>query len=174
MKRSREILIVCHCLLNCNAKVFPLADTGGVYRDALQAYIERGTGLLQLPCPETCYLGLNRWGMSKEQYDHRNYRSFCKQLLEPTMMQLEAFRAAGYQIVAVAGVNGSPNCGVETTCTGFSGGEICLETDIDKQCQQLEMVPGPGLFMEILAGLLDDIGLNCPFISLVDEISVHN
>ena len=35
MERSRKVMIVCHCQLNANAKIYPLALTGGVYRDFL-------------------------------------------------------------------------------------------------------------------------------------------
>ena len=39
MHRSKKIVIVCHCLLNANAKVYPLAQCGGVYSEVLAGSI---------------------------------------------------------------------------------------------------------------------------------------
>jgi predicted secreted protein len=109
MKRSRKILMVCHCLLNANTKIYPLALTGGVYHDFLEAYIRNGIGIFQLPCSEFSSLGVNRWGMTREQYDHPNFRSHCKEILEHPVNQIEALFQANYEITGVLGVDGSPN-----------------------------------------------------------------
>jgi predicted secreted protein len=169
MKRSRRILIVCHCLLNANAKIYPLAVTGGVYKDVLAPYIENGTGLLQLPCPELSYLGANRWGMTKEQYDHPNFRSHCREILKTAADQAEAFIQAGYEITGVMGMDGSPNCGVNRTCKGFTGGEICSQSDISEQMKRLAFVSGKGVFMEILTDMLISRNIRTQFFAVNEE-----
>lgn len=156
MNRSKKIIVICHCLLNANAKIYPLASCSGVYQDVLKKYIEGGYGIVQLPCPETGYLGLNRWGMSREQYDHPHFREYCRKILKPTLYQLKAFVDAGYEISGVIGMNGSPNCGVTQTCIGFTGGEICAQTDIKKQQQNLSFTSGKGVFFRILEKMLTD------------------
>jgi predicted secreted protein len=87
MKRSRKILIVCHCLLNANSKVYPLASAPGVYLDAMRKPMEEGFGLFLLPCPEAGHLGMSRWGMTREQYDHANFRAHCRTILSPAVEQ---------------------------------------------------------------------------------------
>ena len=57
MKRSRRILVVCHCLFNANSKVYPLARAQGVYREVVEPYPDQGVGFVQLPCPELTRLG---------------------------------------------------------------------------------------------------------------------
>ncbi|TKB27556.1 hypothetical protein FCL47_05330 [Desulfopila sp. IMCC35006] len=168
MKRSKKILILCHCLLNANAKIFPLATCGGVYRQVTQKYIEDGVGLIQLPCPETGYLGLNRWGMTRDQYDHLHFREFCREILKPIMYQIKAYVAAEYEIIGVIGMDGSPNCGISRTCTGFIGGEICSQVDIARQQELLVDASGPGVFMEIFAEMLASEKISLRF-SAVDE-----
>ena len=168
MKRGNKIYIVCHCLLNSNAKIYPLADTKGVYVNDLKHLFENGTGLVQLPCPETCYLGMNRWGMTREQYAHKAFRDFCRTLLYPTMLQISAFVQAGYTISGVAGMDGSPNCGINQTCIGYQGGEICPEFALGG-CSDLKMVSGRGVFMEIFEELLREEGVVTPFVSLHQE-----
>lgn len=119
MRRSKKILVTCHCLLNANAKVYPLARFGGVVTDAMGQFIDSGCGLFQLPCPELSYLGINRWGMTKEQYDHPNFRIHCQDILKFPVLELSALAQAGYELVGILGMDGSPNCGVNLTCKGY-------------------------------------------------------
>ena len=168
MKRGKNVFIICHCLLNSNAKIYPLADTKGVYKDELAPLIQKGVGLVQLPCPETCYLGMKRWGMTKEQYDHQAFRDFCKMILYPVLLQISAFAKAGYSISGVAGMDGSPNCGIAKTCIGYRGGEIC--SNREKHIGgDLAIVPGRGVFMEVFEELLRAEGIAPPFVSLHQE-----
>lgn len=168
MKRSKKILIVCHCLLNSNAKITPLAAEGGVYVDALRPYVENGVGLVQLPCPETCALGMKRWGMTREQYDTPGFREHCSRILYPSMLQIQAFAEAGYTLLGVAGTDGSPNCGIEKTCSGYYGGNVTVES-VTAQCAQAGPMDGMGVFMTILQDELKAVGLDLPFISLTAE-----
>jgi predicted secreted protein len=173
MKRSGKILVVCHCLLNSNAKVHPLAKVGGAHTNVLKHYIEAGVGLLQLPCPELSYLGANRWGMTREQYDHPNFRSHCESILTPTVNQMEAFVQAGYEIMGIMGMDGSPNCGVNRTCLGYMGGEIAHLGGLAGQSSTLRMAPGAGVFMEVFRTVLEKRGLKIPF-QAVDEENPAN
>jgi predicted secreted protein len=170
MLRSKTILIVCHCLLNANAKVYPLARCGGVYLDVLRDSIENGTGLFQLPCPENGYLGLNRWGMTREQYEHRHFREYCRNILSPSIDQIAAFVKSGYQITGVIGMDGSPNCGINRTCTGFCGGEISFQGNVEKQRERLKMESGRGVFMEIFSAMLAEAGIFPQFQGIDEEM----
>jgi len=175
MKRSRKLLIVCHCLLNANAKIYPLALTGGVYREVLEAYIQKGRGIFQLPCPELSYLGVNRWGMTREQYDHPNFRAHCKEILKHPVNQIETLCQEDYEIEGVLGMDGSPNCGVNLTCEGFSGGEIRSQSDIASQIQKQRSVHGQGIFMGILADMLQSRNIFTDFFAVSEKIhSDHN
>ncbi len=159
MNRSKKILITCHCVLNANAKVCPLAQVGGVFSDAVSSYIEAGCGLFQLPCPELSYLGMNRWGMTKEQYDHPNFRIHCREILKYPLIQVQAFAQAGYELVGILGMDGSPNCGVTSTCEGYEGGELCSPERLAGQIRSLCFIPGKGVFMEELTEMLGQAGL---------------
>lgn len=158
--------MVCHCLLNPNAKVYPLADDYRVYAAELEPFIRAGVGLVQLPCPEVSYLGLNRWGMTKEQYDHPNFHRHCVEILRPFIDQIEAFSQAGYEIAGVFGMDGSPNCGINKTCIGFSGGGICSQSDIPGQAKRLKSVAGKGVFMDVLLHLLLERNISTRFYAM--------
>jgi predicted secreted protein len=169
MERGKRILVACHCLLNANAKVFPLARYPGAFLPALRPFLEDGTGIVQLPCPETVYLGMARFGMTREQYDHPRFRAACREMLGPQVDQLSAFVAAGYAVTAVVGMDGSPSCGVFRTCLGYRGGEPgAPESDLPGQIAAGRIAPGTGVFMEELRAMLADRGLHVPF-AAVDE-----
>ncbi|NLI82230.1 MAG: hypothetical protein GX443_11190 [Deltaproteobacteria bacterium] len=169
MKRARKILVVVHCILNANAKVYPLAKVRGVHKEVVKEHLDAGLGLIQLPCPELTYLGTNRWGMTREQYDHSNFRSHCEAILRAAVTEMEAFIRGGYEIVGILGMDGSPNCGVHRTCMGYTGGEIGTGEGIRRQLSQLVMVESQGVFMEVLATLLKGRGIHIPFLAVDEE-----
>lgn len=167
--RGRAVAVVAHCHLNVNTKVQGLADYAGVRRDVIEPLIQRGVGIVQLPCPEATYLGMRRWGMTREQYDVASYRRHCEALLGPTVDTLLALHDDGCVIEAVIGVDGSPSCGIGRTCIGYAGGEIAAlaETGIPAT----EKAAMPGVFMEVFQALLDEVGLDVEFRGVVESAS---
>lgn len=169
MNRSRRVRVVCHCLLNANTKIHPLARTGGAYREVIAPFLENGEGLIQLPCPELSYLGMRRWGMTKEQYDIPAFRAHCRTLLAPVIEQIRLLVDDGCAIEGVVGMDGSPNCGVKKTCTGFTGGEIASGAGVASQMANLALVDGMGVFFEELKAMLALSGI-APAFDAVDEV----
>ncbi len=169
MNRSRKVVVLCHCLLNANVKVRPLATYAGALDLIVSQFAAKGVGLFQLPCPETSFLGLLRWGMTSEQYDHPAFRRHCREILRPSLDQLEALHRDGCSLVGLVGVDGSPSCGMFKTCTGFRGGEVsAAETDIRAQVADLSTCPRPGVFMQEFLGMLEERAISIPLWA-VDE-----
>ncbi|MCA1985516.1 MAG: hypothetical protein LDL27_03460 [Desulfovibrio sp.] len=168
MHRGRCVLVVCHCLLNTNAKVAPLATAPGALLGVLEPFLRDGVGLMQLPCPETAYLGCNRWGMTREQYDHPAYRRACAGMVQPVVDQLQALVRDGCTVLAVLGVDGSPSCGVFQTCEGYGGGEIADPQIRAQAAHAARLVPGRGVFLDVLHAMLAEAGIIPPYWA-VDE-----
>jgi predicted secreted protein len=168
VNRSKKIIVVAHCILNANAKVGPLAMYPGVLRAVMDQFIDDGTGIVQLPCPESSYLGINRWGMCREQYDHPNFRRHCRNILIPTVDQLETFVAAGYEICGVIGADGSPNCGVTKTPSGLVGGVISDVTVVEDQLKKFRYTDQSGVFFTELKTMLSHRKIFVNFMA-VDE-----
>jgi predicted secreted protein len=61
MKRDKNIVVVCHCILNCNSKVEGLSEYRGAV-DFTKKLVDSGIGIIQLPCPEMILYGIKRWG----------------------------------------------------------------------------------------------------------------
>lgn len=125
------VTVVAHCLLN------PLTRVKGLHTISFQA---EGP-LIQLPCPETLYMGLDRWAVTRNQMDVPEFRRFCRSLIVHYADLLEMLAKKGYRI-RILGVAGSPSCGVCTTSSGYTGGRV-------RECEHAH-VAGRGIFMEEL------------------------
>lgn len=161
MNRGKKIIIVSNCLLNANAKIRPYAFYPGVNNQVIEPLLAKGAGIIQLPCPETGYLGMRRWGVTREQLDTLSYREHCAAILKAPLLEMLAYDDVGYELECVLGVNGSPSCGVDMTCAGYTGGEIPADgEELARHRKNLRMIPVQGIFMEVLSDLLKTHGLS--------------
>jgi predicted secreted protein len=113
MKRSKRIVMVSHCILNQNSVVKPLARAKGAFPIS-KMILEEGVGIIQLPCPEFKYLGLDRKPMSKEEYDSKDYRNLCRKLFNSICEDLQKYIESGYDFIGIVGINHSPTCSISS------------------------------------------------------------
>lgn len=137
----QEIQVISHCLTNPSVRLKglkprPLPVLSG--------------NIIQLPCPEAAYFGLNRWEVTREQLDMPNYRRFCRRIFQITADIIQLLYRQGHEIKLI-GTAGSPSCGAKTTSSGFKGG-ILREADHIHQ-------PGTGVFFEEIIKELDQRGI---------------
>lgn len=71
---------------------------------------KNGWGIVQLPCPELFFLGLDRPPMTVAGYDIPEFHENNRRLLEPVVQQLKVYQDHGYEIVGGIGISGSPSC----------------------------------------------------------------
>ena len=136
-----EITVAAHCLLNPNTRV-----------KGLRPVEFRPEGpLIQLPCPEALYLGLDRWASTRNQLDVPEFRRFCRSLITQYADLLEMLARQGKRI-KIVGLAGSPSCGVDTTSLGYAGGRV--------RESEHEHVSGKGVFMEELMAELERRGIS--------------
>ena len=156
-KRSKKVLLVAHCILNQNAKIDRCAYYPGIMREVAEALIEAGVGIIQMPCPELIYLGLDRQAdreapTSVESEDTRvagrmaeeGGLACCRLFATALVNQVQAYQKFGFEVLGIVGINGSPTCGVET---GWRN---------DQEVQ------GPGIFVQILREELGRQGISLP------------
>ncbi|MCF4151256.1 2-thiouracil desulfurase family protein [Dethiosulfovibrio sp. F2B] len=169
MNRSRRYVLISHCLLNVNAKV----DGYGLYPGALEPLvlplIKSGIGIFQLPCPEATFAGARRWGMTVEQYDIPAYRRHSRWLLEQVVDQVEDDLANGVSVLGVVGVDGSPSCGVDCTCYGYTGGMIGGGDAVARSVESGRMGSGQGVFMKVLSDMFKERDIALPFAAVDEE-----
>jgi predicted secreted protein len=156
-KRSKKIILVAHCIFNQNSKLDRCAHYPGAVTNITCRLIESGIGIVQLPCPEMLFLGLDRHAdlssiLTVEQEDTRigwlmsapGGQEFCRALTEDVLRQVLDYRKHGFEVVGLLGVNGSPTCGVETNWS----------EDIEPA--------GPGVFIHQLQELLTQNNITLP------------
>lgn len=170
-RKPRAVIVACHCVLNPSAKVYSLATQAltretALRKRALSAFMEQEIDILQLPCPEFTLYGPLRWGHVREQFDNTFFRSHCRKILEPMVEQIAEYAAHPelFALLGILGVDGSPSCGVNKTCSGDWGGEWGDGSAAPpKPAFETE---GQGVFMEEFLRLLAEKGLTLPVYSL--------
>jgi predicted secreted protein len=110
LDRSKKIVVLSHCLLNQNTVIAEEARAMGAIPSVVSWALEKGYGMVQLPCPEFTYLGINRPPMTYEEYDTAEYRQHCREILLPVVRQLQEYGENGYEIVGTVGIGRSPSC----------------------------------------------------------------
>jgi predicted secreted protein len=164
-QRSRKIVVVSHCILNQNAKVYGLARFAGVVTPLVDFVVKEGLGIFQMPCPETTYLGIRRWSMVKEQYDTPAYRDHCRRLANQVINETEDYERSGYKVVAVIGADGSPTCGVNKTVSQPLGPWGGIRKNVH---QRSEMAKAKGVFIETLESEAKKRGIDYVFTGVSD------
>lgn len=142
LKASQEVSVVSHCLLNPMTRV----------RGLKPVCFSPAGPVIQLPCPEALYLGLERWAVTKNQLDVPEFRRFCRALIMPYADLLEMLAGQGVRL-RIVGVAKSPSCGVATTSSGYMGGRVCEQAHAH--------VAGRGVFMEELLAEMERRGVHC-------------
>jgi len=155
--RSKRVVVVAHCLLDVNTRLHGIARWHGAHPSVLTDALERGVGLIQLPCPEAGLLGMKRWAAGREQYDTAGFRRWSRRALKPTVDTIQELVRDGVVIERVVGVAGSPSCGALVTSEGFEGGLIDAPASSER-------VTGSGVFLEVFRAMLSERDIHPEFL----------
>lgn len=141
--RSKKVIFLAHCLLNQNAISDGTAVCPAAFGELIQLLLDHEVGVVQMPCPELCCLGLDRGDVHgadrpvveentriRRAMEKDGPRQKREALADLVSEQVQEYRRHGFQVLGIVGANRSPNCGVETT------------SDFDRE------VEGRGAFME--------------------------
>lgn len=170
MNRSKKIAIISHCIINQNSVVKGEYKDINIFFPFIKKLFEENIGILQLPCPETEYYGLRRWGHVKEQFDNCGYRKYLEKIVNSFVDIIKEYINNEYEIVGIYGIAGSPSCGVNLTCSANWEGEISLYKDKEDIVSRVKMINESGIFMEIFKSVLDKNKINIPFYDVDDFI----
>lgn len=159
--RSKKVVLVSHCILNQNAISDGTADYPATNESVLNLLIQSKVGMIQMPCPETLCLGLDRGdthGAEREvvventriRYELGQDKSIEKlnSLADQIVFEVEEYVKNGFSVAGVIGINRSPSCGVNTTS------------------KNNKEVNGEGVFIERLRNKLKEKGINIDMIGI--------
>lgn len=126
-KRCKKVVFAAHCVLNQNAKIDQCAHYPGAIKEVAELLVNSGIGIIQMPCPEMLYLGLDReldesTKPTVESEDSRvfermsedNSKALCKKIANNIVYQIKEYQKHNFEVIGLIGINGSPTCGIET------------------------------------------------------------
>jgi predicted secreted protein len=161
-----KILFVSHCVLNTASKVVMYNDEEMAREEALRRRfvhdaLDAGIQLIQLPCPEFTLYGSKRWGHTSNQFDNPFFRRHCRNILKGPLTEAAAYLADSerFELLGFVGIDGSPSCGVDYTCTGPWGGNLGGRENIAALAADVQLIKKPGVFFDELEKLLKERGL---------------
>lgn len=126
--RSKKVVLLAHCILNQNA----ISDATAVFPSANQPIVrmllDAEVGIVQMPCPELCCLGLDRGNIHGGEFpvvvENTRIRAEMQRspaaerlsaLVDQVLLQIREYLKNGFEVLGIIGVNRSPCCGVDTT-----------------------------------------------------------
>lgn len=151
----QRIILVSHCILN------PYSKAQGVLNEKkLEASRKVSEtllkdfeiGIIQLPCPELLYKGLDRKPASRSSYENPEFRKICLDMADQVVKLVREYEQNGIEVIAYLGVEGSPSCGVEWT-----------HFKVD------EPEKGKGIFTEALCKAIANAGVKVGVIGLPED-----
>jgi predicted secreted protein len=146
-KRKQRVVFLAHCFLNMNTRFPEGADFEGLNIPLIEILIKYGLGIVQMPCPESLCLGLEKTGWASKPAE--DLRACFRNVAVGVADQIQEYLRFGYKIVAIIGMNPSPSCGVEVT--KGKGTMLGLNRDTSE-------VEGSGVFFEELKSLIKERG----------------
>lgn len=148
MERSKKVVFVSHALLNQNAMPKGCERAPGVIKEIVELLAEAGVGIVQIPCPEMEFFGLERRPKTKDSVDTKAYRTACKKLAVQVLQQIEMYLKKNYSVVGILGVEFSPTWAVHQIHNGTRS------------------IPGKGVFIEELENEMRKKRFQVPIIGI--------
>jgi predicted secreted protein len=151
----RRIILVSHCILNPYSKAQGVLNEKKLEaaRKAAETLLKDfETGVIQLPCPELLYKGLNRKPASRSSYDNPEFRKICREMADQVVKLVGEYEQNDVKVIAYLGVEGSPSCGVEWTH---------FKDDVSEK--------GKGVFTEALSEAMVNAGVKVEVIGLPED-----
>lgn len=162
-KRGRKIIFAAHCILNQNSISDGTADFPACFRELIETIYENNYGIVQLPCPELCCLGIDRGNTEgssspllientriRESMAAAENSNKLKNLVDLTIYQITEYLKYDFNIAGIIGIDRSPSCGVTFT---------------SKNNKETE---GAGVFISLLQEELKRINIKLNFIGVRD------
>ncbi|NQT26656.1 DUF523 domain-containing protein [candidate division KSB1 bacterium] len=117
-RNGHKVIVLSHCFFNlfARAKGVSKANKNWATVDHILSFLrEKNVGIIQLPCPEILYQGLNRDACGIENYDNEKYKKICQKIVDDYTYLIEEYLKSNLEVQAIVGINGSPSCGIDYT-----------------------------------------------------------
>ena len=140
--RSNKVAILCHCIMNTNAKAVNLPTTKlypFMVTKIIDCLARNSTSIVQMPCPEQLFFGFSRRAgtMDRDSMDTHEFRRHCSSIAENVATIVSEYIRNGFSVKCIVGSRGSPSCGVTKTHTskGIESKPGILMEDVRKELE---------------------------------------
>lgn len=106
----KKIILISHCVLNSYCELPKAPDE--LRKDMLEILMNQDVSIVQLPCPELSYQGLERESIHPGDEKAKDYEQYCKELLKPVIKDIQEYNANDVEIIGIIGIDTSPSCSV--------------------------------------------------------------
>lgn len=139
MKRSNNCVFLSHCLLAQTVRAEGVAKWEGACTPVVQWCLDNGVNMIQMPCPETNCIGLDRPPKGKKYYHHHeDFRGLCNYLAYGVVERMVDLRDAGRKILCVFCVEFSPACSPNEGSSPYNPKGIFIE-ELQKEMSEQEI-----------------------------------
>lgn len=110
--RSKKVVFIAHCLLNQNAISDGTAVCPAAYKGLIELFLNEDVGIIQLPCPELCCLGIDRGNVNgaeddvvventriRKEMQSKDTNIKRQRLVDYVMLQIFEYHKYGFKIV---------------------------------------------------------------------------
>ena len=104
---------------------------------------QQDIAMIQMPCPELTFLGLDREGQIYKQLSHPQIRHRLREIAKDICYQITQYRQLGFRVMAVVGIDGSPCCGVTKTWDLYEkpgAGKFVIELKDELEKQKIDII----------------------------------
>ena len=147
--RARKVVFLSHCLVNENTRYLGGAFRKAGIKELLDYLIDQGIGIVQMVCPEQkAWGGVDKshiWRVFDSKgtiaytlrglvipvfkfYTRYKYRRIAREVIK----EVVDYSNAGFDVVGVIGVDGSPSCGVLSKLSIECSWEVMSDSSLDE------------------------------------------
>lgn len=110
--RSKRFVFVPFCVLSqaYQADGIVKYEHKGILKPIMQVLMDHDVNIIQMPCAESGFCGLIRKPQGLSKYNTEEFNKHCSELTQNVVKQIIDIKKAGYEVVAIMGIEHSPSC----------------------------------------------------------------
>lgn len=137
---KHRIIATCNCVFNQNVVVKGWARAEGPF-DLTRILFQEHIGIVQLPCPELLYAGINREPKDFSAYNTKEYQLFCAKLSKQALIPIQKQLEGNMCFLGLIAIQESPSCSVSSPKGVFMRSFLSLCEQNNIHCTVFEIPP---------------------------------
>lgn len=107
---SQYCVFVSHCILAQTVRAEGCAKTPAIINRVVKFLMKHEFNIMQMPCPESIAVGIERGKHGKKWYEKKGIRKVCKKIAKSQAIYMKELEDAGKKVIGIIGIEFSPAC----------------------------------------------------------------